>query len=79
MKVWTDTAYYTWFQFAATTQYIGRGVVSGFVCVFIYEHNGRNTYTIHVTNESLRGFQNYPTKEKNILLYTWNYDTVPKL
>lgn len=64
MKVWTDCTYYTQFLFAATTQYIGRGAVSGFACVFKYEHNGRNTYTIHVTKESLCGFQNYPTKKK---------------
>lgn len=71
MKVWTDTAYYTRFQCAATTQYIGRGAVSGFACVVKCEHNGRNTYTIHVTNESLCGIQNYPTKEKKYFtLYT---------
>ena len=57
-------------QTKVITQYIGKGAVSGFACVFKCEHNGRNTYTIHVIYESLHGLQNYLTKEKNILLYT---------
>jgi hypothetical protein len=84
MKVSTNTAYYTRFQFATTLNELSLNtlvevLLSGFACVFKCEHNGRNTYTIHVTYESLRGIQNYPTKEKNILLYTHNYNAVQKL